>query len=84
MSARKGPAMTNTDNPAVIAAAMAGMRETGCGLTIDGKHVLCCDESVKDRTGAYGEPLYCEPDACDCLRFAIAVRAHLQETRHAE
>ena len=53
--------------------ARAIMLQDGCGLTIDGKHVLCCDSSVHGHNDAYGKPLF--DDECSCRAFAIAAIA---------
>tara|TARA_R110000868_G_scaffold331404_2_gene592405 strand:- start:146 stop:457 length:312 start_codon:yes stop_codon:yes gene_type:complete len=58
---------------ALEAAARAAMKDNGCGLTVDGKHVLCCDPVCVGLTDAYGKPLF----NADCGCFSMARAACL-------
>jgi hypothetical protein len=59
----------------VEAAAIAAMKDGGCGLTVEDKHVLCCDSRVKGLVGAYGESLWCDVADCSCYTMARAAIA---------
>lgn len=56
-------------------AAIAAMKDGGCGLTVEGKHVLCCDSRVRGLIGAYGESLWCDVADCSCYTMARAALA---------
>jgi hypothetical protein len=71
------PITPSTDE--VEAVARAIMKAEGCGFTIDGNHVLCCDASVGDQLDAYGKPLKPSDEACTCRVAAIAAIAALAE-----
>ncbi len=74
--------MTDAERRAALVemVAIAAMKDNGCGLTVDGRHVLCCDKSVVGKVGAYGEELYQKPENCSCYTMATtALTVALEE-----
>jgi hypothetical protein len=53
----------------VEAAAIAAMKDNGCGYTINSTHVLCDDPVCEGLIDAYGKPLKHE---CSCRSMATA------------